>query len=248
MTVIRALYLREQSFVNYFLQYRSDKQSELEVEIIKAKKSIAILEAKILRIKSSPFTNEERKELGALQISLIRTRGRKEFLDQQMESDSALTLQAQYRRMCAIPRVFWVELTMNLLVVNTETLFGKDRNGDWHCVGIMQIEIDIGSKSINTGIRWKNLSGKVGGKHGPPNINHDGLVACFGTAHHFLERAFFARDWETVIAICVRYPECVGSNNKIANWPRVAVEDVPRWYLETFNKGLDPLEEMFEGL
>jgi hypothetical protein len=121
-------------------------------------------------------------------------------------------------------------------VITTDTLFGKDWSGTWHCVGGELIEINLLEKGPTSAIRWKNLTHQIGGMQGPPNIGADGRVTCFGDAAGMLHVAFEKEDWETIVAIAVRYPECAGSQNQITRWPEFATESVPSWYLETFIK------------
>src|SRR3989344_164609 len=151
-----------------------------------------------------------------------------------------------YRRLIATPRVLSIRIERPNIICVTDALYGKDFRGCWHRIGPFEIWFDL-VNPIRSSIRWVNLEGpKVIGRalvHGPPNIyaqeqtKEPGMVTCFGTeATDLLDAAAKARDYETILSVAVRYPECRGAdgNKCIEQWPVVPLEEVPLWYIETF--------------
>ena len=189
------------------------------------------------------------REISKKRSRAMRLAGRLRTLMAEREHLHGLVVQEcleSCRRLIATPRVLSIRIERPDIICVTDVLYGKDHQGAWHRIGPFKIWFDL-INPIPSSIRWVNLEGpKVIGKaavHGPPNIyaiqNTDvpGTVTCFGTeATLSLEHAAKGRDYETIISVAVRYPECRGAdgNTCIEQWPVVPLEEVPLWYIETF--------------
>ncbi len=231
----------EQAFIDGFIKatgLTSDDALKEEVEV--EKRRFAKFEEMAGQIERRGkflgwMNKKQRKRLGALRTNIIKLRGR---IAEMERSYVTPRLHELYGRLLAIPRVESISARSDILIVFTDLLFGKDKNHQWHVVGRFRIVFNL-RKSIHLDtshldICWENLTHPRPDLQGPPNINRQGLVSCFGDARAPLVSALQRGDWETVVAIAVRYPECAGTHDAIRLWPAARDEEVPPWYLDMF--------------
>ena len=244
----------EEAFVKFAVLRFGMARDELNLKVRALERELANLLRGIAVLNCRPQTRRNVRRLGAKRTHAIQLQGKIEVLQRHYDDvivhDEEMRLRERYKEMRAIPRVLDVRVSGDNLVVFTDTLYGKDDVRGWHKVGPFEISIDLISRSPSR-VRWINLDGPhcVAGRivippggmmltetifQGPPNIQADGSVKCLGNAAEPLKEALRCLDYPEVVAIVVRYPECMGAHQQIKFWPLVFPSEVPSWYIETF--------------
>lgn len=224
---------RKKRFTEFMLAQQGFITRTLDSQIIKLRSTIAGLEGAIAW--HNPDSNNGRKKIGKKRTEVIQFTGQLNALEykRRLVSRTETFLNNQYEEMRKVPRVKDTYVSGDNLYVLTDTLYGKDYVGAWHKIGRLEISIDA-VRPDPLRIRWINLDGPKDGFHCPPNITEYGAAGCMGTATLPLTSALNTRDWPTVVAIVVRYPECRGKDfGVIERWPVVIPREVPEWYLVT---------------
>lgn len=231
----------EDAYVAFCHKKAASVRDSLYRNIQSDKVEIAEVEAKIAQMLvggSTTLTNAETYEIGRLQarqkqfsVRLQKQRVSHSFLDE-------ASFRERFRNIQKIPRVAKASFRMTrkseaILEADTEPLFGKSREGTWRRVGRMTITVNVNDQSTES-IRFQNHDYVWNGRHAPTQNGSGGSVFCFGTAYTVLDKALSGFDHLTVVKTLVRFAECAGQTNAIANWPEVAIHDVPEWYIRTF--------------
>lgn len=231
---------REDRFVEFVLALHDGVACALEPHITTLRERLEHLKRQIRQY--NPNSYNGRRKIGRKRTELIRLRG--QLAESVRQRDLAVrdkedTLRKQYRNIRSIPRVLDAHVTGESLIITTDVLYGQDRSERWHRIGPYTITINIVHGSVPN-IRWKNGDGERKNLQGPPNIGASGAAVsgCMGlVAGRLVTEAFASRDYATLVAVVVRYPECRGATETILHWPVVSPEEVPEWYLRaTFDK------------
>lgn len=202
----------------------------------------------------SERTPEERTELGNRQTALRGSKGAFRLVHEKLErchAPSDDVLRMQYREIMCIYGLTDLWISGSRIEYQTDTLYGQDYGGLWRRIGRFEISFDLVHTDLPS-FRWVNrdslrehtTNNNVVVYHGPPNIIHGldgfGHVSCAGSAAaSFIRSGGKDRDYPTLMAFSIRYPECVGSEarkNVIELWPLVRASDVPGWYIERFGE------------
>ncbi|HEY4525105.1 MAG TPA: hypothetical protein VJL39_01945 [Candidatus Paceibacterota bacterium] len=239
----------ELSFALELATLKSDAVNQLDTAIQEVLNESQTISDSISRLSRREQSRKVLRKISKKRSRATRLAGMLRTLREEREQIRGLVEQEcreSYRRLIATPRVLSIRIERPNIICVTDALYGKDFRGCWHRIGPFEIWFDL-VNPIRSSIRWVNLEGpKVIGRalvHGPPNIyaqektKEPGMVTCFGTeATDLLDAAAKARDYETILSVAVRYPECRGAdgNKCIEQWPVVPLEEVPLWYIETF--------------
>ncbi len=246
----------EDKFVHQLKTLFAAEQLSIDIEIALTEQRIAHV---LKTIMSSMAIVEELdeleiKEVGALQTKQKELEGSLRTLQQKKRQCSVpadTLLRLQYREIMATPRLRSLQIIEERLVFETDTLYGRDHNNKWRRIGQFRISFDLLTPSLKT-FHWVNLDGVRTGPrvnqfdtkprvidtfHGPPNIVEGvggiGYVSCAGTeAASFISDAVRDRDFTTLVAFSVRYPECAGTESQrtIELWPLAHEDEIPEWY------------------
>lgn len=151
-------------------------------------------------------------------------------------------------RILEISRLQSCEFEYPNIRVHTEPLYGYDsRKNTWHEVGAFISGINVREGDI----WWRNKTRTITISSHPnhvatiyaPCIASSGKTrdGCLGSAAKPFADALRGLRFDVLIAIAIRFPECPrdarGSHvGGMCGFPEVPREQVPRWYLETFEK------------
>lgn len=172
--------------------------------------------------------------------ALIRVRGRLDSLRAQQlmyDAKSEHLYVSEYHALCRIPRVQAISVSPPNLLIETEMLYGREcRIGaKWRRIGQFGIRYALDSRNW-CAVTWVNRSGLFfDGFAAPTGIYPNGTCGCLGTLSQKLQDAHRDRRMVDLVSLLVRFPECPGNGNRIAKWPPVHRNEVPQWYLETFD-------------
>lgn len=128
----------------------------------------------------------------------------------------------EYDKLVSLPKVRDVQVADGVIKVFTDTLCCvDDRTGKIHEVGAFRI--DVFTNGSNDGVRWINLTRKIGDMNAP-HVNSEGK-ACFGTSATGFAEFLAAQEYALVALYAINFVESVNTADtwgaKISNWPVV---------------------------
>lgn len=180
---------------------------------------------------------ETRKKLGADQMKALRLEGKLAARQDALESIGDPILAERYWTMRAIPRVRDISIIdRKIFVIETEMLYGKCAGGVWRRVGMFTIRVPKPGTTSQIMFTPGEGTTRWNSYLAPTNVGTNGKVSCYGDADGPISDALKAWNDVALVNILVRYLECPGHNNRLENWPPAALEEVPRWYIETFGE------------
>ncbi len=231
----------ENDFVTFLYRRRKQAREILEAELRGHEKKLVKTRHAIER--TPRIDSQDIKSIGALQNVVRQLEGKIETVKRApaWKLPSYEELRAQYRKMCAVPRVKRVFVEENAICIETECLYGQFyRTGlfpwsrpcmTWHRIGQFLIWLKLDRDEV----RWNNLTGTKDTMHAPTGIHSNGHASCLGTARDPIQSAFRTYEYERLASIVVRYAECAGQDpQRMMLWPTVKRSEVPQWYRETF--------------
>lgn len=171
----------------------------------------------------------------------INLRGRLRHLQERVKAISSFEgFQKQYDEIRIVPRIVDVRIDQDVLVVDTEPLFGRSWNMSWHRVGPYRITYNPREAHLVDRIRWINQEGPIRIYVSDDQRGHvlmtsfgadmQGRRTCFGNAEEPLREAAARHDYVAIASILVRFPESAGQHNYIERWPCVQWKELPEWY------------------
>lgn len=203
-----------------------------------------------LRMRPEDVRPKRRRRTARKQQRVVQMKAELQTL---RESEEARVAVKSFERMFddihTIPRVRWLSVGGDELLVSTDMLYGKRfaLPRTWHKIGEFTITIPF---SNPFGMKWTNHSHSyfeqgVGYWSAPQILN--GAKNCFGPdASTIIQKADKENDLKSIVEVAVRSCETQGVSShvdlRLQYWPVVPDPEVPEWYLENFGKTGEPHE------